>query len=126
MDDLFSLSTKELRNIAKEKKVKNYWLLGKTDLIAGITANDPSTAEIRIEKPEEKPEAPAKAKRLRALNKQTFEYDGKSQSLRAWATELDMEYNTLYDRINRLHWDVEKALSTPCKVIRKVKEKAHD
>ena len=42
-----------------------------------------------------------------------FEYDGRSQNICAWAKELGISANTLYGRIYKLGWSVEKAFTTP-------------
>ena len=39
-------------------------------------------------------------------------YNGKTQTMKEWAEEVNINYNTLVGRINRLHWTVEKALTT--------------
>ena len=46
----------------------------------------------------------------------TVEYNGKSQTLTAWAEEYGMKYKTLYDRITS-GWSFDTALTTP---VRKV------
>ncbi len=40
-------------------------------------------------------------------------YKGKTQSIRAWAEELQMPWATLYDRVNRNGWSVEDAIEIP-------------
>jgi hypothetical protein len=42
-----------------------------------------------------------------------IEFCGKSQSLHAWARELNINYDTLYVRVNRLKWDIERAFTVP-------------
>ena len=39
--------------------------------------------------------------------------NGKTQTLKEWTTELNMNYGTVNSRINRLHWSVEDALTIP-------------
>jgi len=46
-------------------------------------------------------------------------YDGKTQCLVEWAEELSMDSKTLWDRLNRLEWPVERALFTPVLKIKK-------
>ena len=41
-----------------------------------------------------------------------LEYDGRSQNICAWAKELGISANTLYGRIYKLGWSVEKAFTT--------------
>lgn len=42
-----------------------------------------------------------------------LEYQGKKQSVTAWATELKMPRQTILSRIDRDGWTVEQALGTP-------------
>lgn len=46
-------------------------------------------------------------------NNHFITYNGKTQTVSEWAEEIGLDYNTLLVRINRLHWDIEKALTTP-------------
>lgn len=48
-------------------------------------------------------------------------FNGRTQTLADWARELDMKIETLHQRIHRLHWSIEKALTTKT---RKKKPKA--
>lgn len=41
-------------------------------------------------------------------------YKGKTQMLRDWATECNMEYKILYERLRR-GWDMERAVTQPVK-----------
>lgn len=40
-------------------------------------------------------------------------YNGRMQSMSAWAKELNIQRHTLFNRINVLHWPIEKAFSEP-------------
>lgn len=42
-----------------------------------------------------------------------IKYDGKEQCISEWARELHMSIDTLYARIRKNGWDIEKALTTP-------------
>lgn len=42
-----------------------------------------------------------------------IEFNGKKQSLSQWAREYSIPYSVLSQRINKYHWDFEKAISTP-------------
>lgn len=42
-------------------------------------------------------------------------FNGKTASLSEWSDITGMPYSTIKSRINKLHWSVEKALTTPCK-----------
>lgn len=47
-------------------------------------------------------------------------FNGKVQSMRAWENELGFPRSTLDNRLNKLKWSVEKALTTPCRGGKKV------
>lgn len=113
-----NMTSKELKKTAKELGVKNWWNLKKTELIAEIekiqnVADDKNIDESTQEAPEKKPS-----------NKKVdlIEYNGKTQSLSAWARELDMPGQTLYARLRISNWPVEKAFTTPTR--RKKEEEA--
>ena len=40
-------------------------------------------------------------------------YNGKTQTLKQWATEFGINYHTFLSRIDEFNWDFEKALTTP-------------
>jgi hypothetical protein len=42
-----------------------------------------------------------------------LEYEGRRQTVSEWATEFGLPYNTLFSRVYRLKWPIEKALKTP-------------
>lgn len=42
-------------------------------------------------------------------------YGGRTQCIAAWAEEYGMKYMTLWQRIRKLDWSIEKALTTPVK-----------
>lgn len=41
--------------------------------------------------------------------------NGKTQTMKQWAEEIGLPYYIVSSRINKLHWEVEKALTTPAK-----------
>ena len=49
-----------------------------------------------------------------------FEHCGKRKTLDAWSKELDIPYGTLYARIFRYKWEIQRALTTPLRI-----EKSH-
>lgn len=99
MKNFNEMTTKELKNIAKELKVSNWWTLRKDQLIVEI--------EKKMPKPEEKNEDQNKPKRG-----QLIEFNGKKQNICAWARELGISPNTLYGRLYRMNWTVERAFTT--------------
>lgn len=44
-----------------------------------------------------------------------IEFDGKAQNICAWGEELGISPNTLYGRIYKMGWSVEKAFTTPAR-----------
>lgn len=44
-----------------------------------------------------------------------IEFEGKSQNICAWGKELGISPNTLYGRLYKMNWSVEKAFTTPGK-----------
>lgn len=48
-------------------------------------------------------------------NNNIISFNGKSQTLTQWARELGIKPKTLSQRINGMHWSIEKALTTPVK-----------
>ena len=41
-------------------------------------------------------------------------YKGRTQCVTAWCKELNLNYRTIKSRLYLMHWDVERALETPC------------
>lgn len=41
-----------------------------------------------------------------------IEYKDKKQTISQWAEKLGIKYTTLYSRLNKLNWDIERALTT--------------
>jgi hypothetical protein len=46
----------------------------------------------------------------------TLTFHGETLPMAEWAERLGISYHTLYSRIHQLHWDAERALTTPIKV----------
>lgn len=44
---------------------------------------------------------------------QLIEYKGRTQTMKQWAEEFGINYNTLWSRINKHDWNVTKAFTTP-------------
>jgi len=45
---------------------------------------------------------------------------GKTQCLKDWAEEFDINYTTLHSRVIIYNWTIEKALTTPVRKIKNV------
>jgi hypothetical protein len=54
----------------------------------------------------------AKEPEMKTIPK-VLSHDGRHQTLRQWSEELNWPYSTLYYRIARLGWTVERALTEP-------------
>lgn len=70
------------------------------------------------EEPQESTEEPAPAPAARITKKPNLKireltFEGRTQTIKEWAEELEMLWPTLYDRVNRNGWSVEEALTTP-------------
>ena len=70
-----------------------------------IGSKDVATVETT---PVEK-KAPKKAN----LKLSELTYKGETKSIKDWATQIDMPWPTLYDRVNRNGWPVDLAIETP-------------
>ena len=120
-----NMTAKELKEMAKELKVKNWWNLKKAELIAAIQeaqnesedAEEVADEEVIAEseettqnEPETVEEKPAKKPRGKMI-----EYNGESKNLNQWAKELGLSGQTLFARIYISNWPIEKAFTTPTK-----------
>lgn len=187
MKDLREMTSKELKELAKEMKISNWWNLKKAILIekieevqnmsdeekqaiadqkakedaaikeytkhwgkytkrynvlefiekwrSGEIVLDGETTEEPIEEveepveepieeieeaeedqPEETPEPEAEEKPVEQLKPKRgalIEFNGKSQNICAWGEELGISANTLYGRIYKMNWSIERAFTTP-------------
>lgn len=48
-------------------------------------------------------------------------YQGRSQPLLDWATEIGLDYNVLRHRLNKLGWSVQRAFTTPVRSLKRAK-----
>ena len=62
---------------------------------------------------------------LNKRNTVIVEYNGKSQTLKEWSIELNMNYNLLIRRLKGQKWTVEQTLSTPVEKHRNGRNKRH-
>lgn len=82
------------------------------------TFGENAPAPAPIEEPQESTEEPAPAPAARVTKKPNLKireltFEGRTQTIKEWAEELEMPWPTLYDRVNRNGWSVEEALTTP-------------
>lgn len=120
--NLYELSAAELKAMGKEHHVKNWWSLSKAALICELSValsepepEVPANTLIETAPPEVIPMVLESERPLKKPNLKIHEltFDGKTQTIREWAEELEMPWPTLYDRINRNGWTVEEALTVP-------------
>lgn len=129
MMNLNEMKSKELKEMARDLGVKNWWTMNKASLIAAIEemqsvseeAIEEVVEETHIEEAAVEAEVVVKVEDQKEEKKQTvtsapkrgalIEYDGRSQNICAWAKELGISANTLYGRIYKLGWTVEKAFT---------------
>lgn len=127
MKNINNMTAKELKEMAKELKVKNWWNLKKAELIAAIQEAQESVEEVADEEviveneeavqndadtSEEPAEEEKPAKKPRG---KMIEYNGESKNLNQWAKELGLSGQTLFARIYISNWPIEKAFTTPTK-----------
>lgn len=80
------------------------------DLLKNVI-KDVTTA---VEEPVQEVKTNTKAEPKKAnLKLNELTYNGKTQSIKEWAAEINMPWPTLYDRVNRNGWPVDLAIETP-------------
>lgn len=133
MMNLNEMTSKQLKELGKQNGVKNWWNLSKAALIAALTVevetvnpevisdSEPDTYQTEVNDNEPEKAEPSKIKKPN-LKIHDLTFGGKTQSIRAWAEELEMPWPTLYDRINRCGWTTEEALTIPLGSRRKAKK----
>ena len=65
------------------------------------------------------------SRKIQARNRTSnilIEFEGKKQSLIEWCEELHLDYKRIHNRISKLHWTFEKAISTPVNENKRNKE----
>lgn len=115
MKDLTTMTAKELKEMAKEMRISNWWNLKKEKLIEKIKEKADSEAvlsssEDLSQEAKQSTRAPAKKPNLKLTE---LTYKGETKTIREWASQLEMPWPTLYDRVNRNGWTVEDAIETP-------------
>ena len=152
MENLREMKVAELKEIAKNLKVANWWTLNKATLIEKIEEKEEEeklldyydknwrnyterynpvefidkvrSGKIKLEdeesevkedqqpEPEIKKDEETPATTLTPKRGALIEYDGRSQNICAWGEELGISPNTLYGRLYKMGWTVERAFTT--------------
>lgn len=76
--------------------------------ISNVNSGNDSAATADHQKNE-----PSAKKNLKPKKGALLEFNGKSQNICTWAKELGISANTLYGRIYKMGWSVERAFTTP-------------
>lgn len=143
--DLKNMKVAELKEIAKEMNLDKWWVMRKSQLIEAIennrqieevtmnitgefqnvTEESIIEAEINVQTEEENASEASKITQnnerveniQRKNQKRLLEYNGKIQTLTAWAKELGIRHQTLYNRIVIKGMDVAEAFEMSIKKI---------
>lgn len=119
MMNLNELGRNGLKRIAKEIKIKGFSTMKKEDLMDAISTaigeDDEVLATVEEMAEQIAAEAPVKVKTSAtpSLGIKELTFNGKTQSITAWAKEVGLQRAALYDRINRHGWSAEEALTIP-------------
>lgn len=117
MMDVCEAKLSDLKRIGKQISLKGFSTMKKDDLIEAIEAemeNNEEVTEIVTGLLEEiEANAPVKNTAHPSLGITELTFNGKTQSIAAWADEVGLARPALYDRINRHGWSVEEALTIP-------------
>lgn len=119
MLNLNNVNLKNLHAIGKELKIKGFSTMRKPAMMDAIAevidGNDEAAAivEALLEKIEAEAPTKDKGQVKPSLGIKELTFNGKTQSIGAWADEVGLKRPALYDRINRQGWSVEEALTIP-------------
>lgn len=136
MKELKTMKVNEIKSIARAMGIKGWWDMKKAQLIEAIENHQQTEPLVEDEPIEEvAPEAPetvetvtneinheneenvpeVKNEAHRKNQKRLIEYNGKTQTLTAWAKELGIRHQTLYNRIVIKGMDPAEAFEMPIK-----------
>lgn len=116
MLNMNDINLADLKKIGKELKIKGFSTMRKPEMMAAIAdAMEDETVAATVENLVAQIEPTTKergtVKPSSGIKELTF--NGKTQSINAWADEIGLKRPALYDRINRQHWTTEEALTIP-------------
>lgn len=132
MNELKEMKVADLKNIAKEMNIRGWRTMKKDELVEAIENNrtndaeevivddaqivpDESVDEGNVNTQAEDEIVPEVNPAPRKNAKRMLEYNGKTQSLTAWAKELGIRHQTLYNRIVMKGMDVAEAFEKTTK-----------
>ena len=145
MKDIKTMKIAEVKAMAREIGIKGWWDMKKADLIKAIEDNQPAeesiiediipevvsevTEEIKTEedvviKADEENVSESSQEAHRKNQKRLIEYKGETKTLTAWAKELGIRHQTLYNRIVIKGMDPIEAFEMPLKKVKKENETA--
>lgn len=107
MDVAWELGVKINPKGSKTKAVVLLWAASQNQKVDSKPESDVKQVDIP-----KKPEVQAVESEMTPKRGALIEYKGKSQNICAWAKELGKSPNTLYGRIYRLGWSIEKAFES--------------
>ena len=117
--NLNDINLKGLKRIAKEIGIKGFSTMKKDELLGAISEaideNEDVIATVEELVAQIEAETPVKVKTTAtpSLGIKELTFNGKTQSITAWAAEVGLQRPALYDRINRHGWSTEEALTIP-------------
>lgn len=117
MLNLNAFNLKDLKDVAKMVNIKGFSTMKKGALVEALAAemegNEEITEIVETRLEELDGERPVKNVVHPSLGITELTFNGKTQSIGAWADEVGLARPALYDRINRHGWSVEDALTIP-------------
>lgn len=115
--NLNTFNLKDLKDAAKMAGIKGFSTMKKGALVEALAAemegNEEVTEIVETRLNELDGERPVKHVVQPSLGIKELTFNGKTQSIKAWADEVGLQRAALYDRINRHGWSVEEALTIP-------------
>lgn len=127
MLNMNDIKLKDLKEIAKELKIKGVATMNKDAVMSELAEMmEDEKVAMTVEKLIARIETPrVKGSVKSSLGLRQITFNGKTQSISAWAKEIGISRAALYDRINRHGWTVEEALKIPMSGHRKTAKKHH-
>lgn len=130
MLNLKDINLKNLKELAHELNIKGFSTMKKCVLVEAISeemdGNEEVTGIVEARLDAIEAEMPVVETAHPSLGITELTYNGKTQSIKAWAEEVGLQRAALYDRINRHGWSTEEALTIPAGERRKKPAKTEE